>query len=325
MSIVTLTDRIKLYERVFGPGRIDRACRNFDVRCPICAPKDPSKKKLSIFVADDRLHCWSCGFKAHTLVPLIKKFCSRELLVEYCERFMPVGTKHQRCWTISLPSEKPVLALPGDFRMLVAANSRDPDVAAMRRYLEQRNVNEDDMWRYRLGCSDEPAWRRRIIVPSFDAAGNVNWYVGRAIDERRKPKYEAPAGDRKHIIFNEMDVDWKLPLVLCEGTFDMMKCGENAVPLLGSDLNEQSSLFNCILVHETSVLLALDADIRATKTLKHASKLAEYGIDVSIINVRSDPGSMSKKEFTVARSRAEQFDWKLAFRDRLAAATMIDL
>lgn len=328
MATVTLTEKIKFYESVFGPGRLARNCRNFDVRCPICAPKDPNKKKLAILIEDDRCHCWVCGYKAFTLAPLIRKYGSHEQLVEYRDRFMPVSAAGSRCVQVWLgdAKEPEKLRLPKDFRLLVTSSVRDPDLLAIKRYLLlDRKLTEDDLWFFKIGYSNQTKWFRRAIVPSFDKDGELNHYVGRAIDKHRKPKYETPEGDRHHVIFNELNIDWTKQLVLCEGVFDLIRCGDNAVPLLGSDLNEESALFNAIVANNTPVALALDADMKLRKTPRIAQKLMEYNVDVVIVPVPTDPGDMSKKEFRDALKAAQPFDWQQTFFDRLEHAARISL
>lgn len=328
---VTLTDKVRFYESVFGSGRMARNSRNFDVRCPVCAEKGkvPSdKKKLAILTEDDRCHCWVCGYKSRTLAPLIRKYGTSVQLQDYVQRFMPVGTStwQPRCMVITgdLPPSPP-LQLPKDFRLLANTRSRDPDVAACKRYLAGRGLTDDDLWFYKLGYSNEPAWHRRVIMPSFDSDGALNHFVGRSIDRSKRPKYESPEGDRRQVIFNEINIDWSRQLIVCEGAFDLVKCGDNAVPLLGSDLNEESALFNAIVAHGTPVALALDADMRLSKAPRVAKKLADYNIDVSMVEVVTDPGDVTKKEFRAVLKAARPFDWNMTFFDRLAHAALIRL
>jgi hypothetical protein len=324
--VITLTDKVKFYESVFGSGRMARNCKNFDVKCPICDPKDPSKKKLAIHTDDDRVHCWVCGYKAHTLAPLIRKYGSRDQLVEYRDRFMPDSAYKSRVLDDDAgDAPAPKLTLPKDFRLLATAVVRDPDVLAIRKYLITRKISERDLWYYKLGHSDEPMWKRRVIMPSFDKDGELNLFVGRAIDKHRKPKYEMPEGERKHVIFNEINVDWTRRLVLCEGAFDLMKCGENAVALLGSDLNEESALFNSIVANGTPIALAMDADMKTTKMPRVATRLSSYDIDVIIVKVPTDPGEMSKQEFKAALAAAQPYDWQQTFMDRLDFASKVAL
>lgn len=310
--------KLKFIESLLGRGRLARNGKNFDVRCPSCAPRDHDKKKLAIRLSDDFNHCWTCDWKARSLVPLIRKFGTISQLREYGEKFarrrlVPVDDR---------TASDDVLVLPGGFRMLALAYKSDPDVRAAVKYVTSRGLTERDMWYFKIGVSDDPRWHRRIIVPSFDANGELNYYVGRAIDRGRKPKYDNPDVDKLPIIFNELNIDWTGRLVICEGAFDLFKCGENAVPLLGSTLNEESALFNAILIHSTPVALALDADMATTKLPRLATKLLEYDIDVVVVDVSSygDPGKMSKSEFNEALLSAKPFDWLSTFKNRLSSA-----
>lgn len=326
MALTSLSDKIRFIESVFGAGKLARNCKNIDVRCPICAPKDPTKKKLAIRVDDDRNHCWTCGWRAHTLAPLIKKFAGVEKLSEYRERFVPEIERNRRCFVIDVEESKRI-ELPRDFRLLVTAGPADPDARAVWRYVLDRGLTERDLWYFKLGVSDEPRWRRRVIVPSFDGTGRLNYFVARAIDNGRKPKYDNPDFDKLPVIFNELNIDWTQRLVICEGVFDMFKCGDNAVPLLGSDLNEESALFNAILVNNTPVAVALDGDMWETKALKVAEKLVEYNINVVMVDTRSfgDPGAATKEQFRKALDAAQPFDWTSAFRTRLGQASRTTL
>jgi hypothetical protein len=329
VALVSITDKIKFIESVFGAGKLARNGKNFDVRCPECASKDRVKKKLAILLEDDRCHCWACGFKAHTLAPLIRKHGTRDKLAEYVERFMPLVERGKQGRWLDIDEPEPTkLALPKDFRLLVTASLRDPDVLAMRRYLldpipRGRGIAERDMWYFKLGYSNEARWLRRVLVPSFDAQGELNYFVGRAIDRFRKPKYDNPDANKLPIIFNELNIDWTRELVICEGAFDLMKCPDNTVPLLGSDLNEQSALFNAIVAHGTPVVLALDSDMRVKKTPKIARKLAQYDVPVRVTRLpeKADPGLLSKHQMLQLVTQAPVFSWRDTFLDKLDLAS----
>jgi hypothetical protein len=319
VSIVTISERVRFIESVFGVGNLARNSKNIEVRCPACSPLDKNKKKLAIRIDDDRNHCWVCGWHAASLAPLLKKYSSQEKFNEYRQKFMPEWQK-KRFSTTEEKVEKKAF-LPDDFCLLTTSRV-DRDVSDMMKYLQSRNITKDDMWRYRLGLSDDRRLKRRIIVPSFDSHGELNYYVARAIDLNNKPKYVNPEVDRLTIVFNEIDVDWTKRVVLCEGAFDMFKCGDNAIPILGSELNERSLLMNMLLLHNTPVLLALDGDVWETKTIKIAKKLCEYAIDTKVIDTRpfSDPGSSTKEQFNEALSRASVIKWEDAFQIKLNKA-----
>ena len=308
----SLTDKINFYESIFGRGRISGNGKNFDVRCPICAPSDPSKKKLAIRTDDDANHCWVCGWKARSLAPLLRKFGSQEHLDAY-KRLTGVTLV-----TAEVQKQQKI-ELPKDFQLLTLANYEDPDVKAAWRYVYSRGLLDRDAWYFKFGVSDEPRWKRRVIMPSFDSNGDLNYFAARAIDKDRKPKYDNPDVDKNPIVFNEINIDWTKRLVLCEGPFDLVKCPENSTALLGSDLDERHEILNKILLNNTPVALALDGDKWSKKTPKIVKKLQEYNVDVVVVDVRpwGDPGSMSKAEFEEALQVAKPLYWEDRFLTKL--------
>jgi len=314
--VYSLTDKIKFYESIFGRGRISSNGINFDVRCPICSPSDTSKKKLAIRTTDDANHCWVCGWKARSLAPLLRKYGTQAHLDAY--RSM-LGYDGKFALLTAEVEKVQKVQLPKDFRLLTLANDIDPDVKAAWRYIYSRGLLDRDAWYFKFGISDEPRWKRRVIMPSFDSTGELNYFVARAIDKDRKPKYDNPDVDKNPVVFNEINLDWTKRIVLCEGPFDMVKCPENSTALLGSDLDERHEIFNKILLHNTPIALALDGDMWNKKTPKIVKKLQEYDIDVVVVDVRQwgDPGSMSKTEFENALLEAKPLYWKDRFLSKL--------
>lgn len=315
--VSSLTDKVKFYESLFGRGRLSGNGKNFDVRCPICAPTDPTKKKLAIRTTDDANHCWTCGWKSRSLLPLLRKYGTQEQ-VNYYKQTLGINND----LIIAETEEIKKIELPSDFCLLTLGDKRDPDVKAAWRYVFDRGLDEKDAWYFKFGFSNEPRWKRRVLMPSFDAKGSLNYFVARAIDPNRKPKYDNPDVDKNPIVFNELNINWSERLVLCEGPFDLVKCPENSTAMLGSDLDERHELFNKILLHNTPVALALDGDMWNTKMPKIAKKLQEYDIDVVVVDVRQwgDPGSMTKEQFNFALSNARHQSWNDMFLNKINKA-----
>ena len=310
MAVISITDKINFFESIFGHGKLSGNGINFDVRCPICAPNDVTKKKLSIRTDDDRCHCWVCGWKSRTLAPLLRKYSTQTQFNAYRAMIGETGNYNQLVTGAVEDIKK--LELPSDFQLLVFASENDPDVKAAWRYLYSRGLDEKDAWYFKFGISSEHRWKRRLIIPSFDSEGKLNYFTARAIDKDKKPKYDNPDVDKNPIIFNEINVDWTKRIVLCEGPLDLVKCPENSTALLGSDLDERHEIFNKILLNSTPVALALDGDMWNKKTPKISKKLQEYDITNVVVDVRpwGDPGSMSKAEFEIALSEAKPLSWQ---------------
>ena len=323
MIVRSVSDSVVFFEKIFGKGKISSNGINFDVKCPICNSNDPTKKKLSIRTDTSANHCWVCGWKSRTIIPLIKKYGTHSQLLEFQNLF---GISDFYSGLLTGEKEQKKLELPKDFCLLTLANESDPDVKAAWRYIYSRGLSSRDAWYFKFGISNEPRWKRRIIMPSFNNSGELNYFVARSIDKNKKPKYDTPDIDKNPVIFNEININWSKQLVVCEGPFDLVKCPENSIALLGSELDERHEVFNKILLHNTPIALALDGDTWNTKMPKILKKLHEYNIDVVVVDVRpwGDPGSMSKTEFENAIKDAKSIGWDDMFFDRLTKALEIN-
>ena len=317
-------EKLDFFKSVFGSITVSRDGKNVAVRCPICDPIDKSKQKLVIRTIDDIAHCWVCGWKSRSIVPLLRKYFPSHLK-EYIDKFskkdeyVDVSNDQQICLE-DLP-----VTLPTNFRLLATSTKDDLEARIARNYVISRGLTEEDMWYYKLGVSSESELTRRVVVISFDSIGKLNYYSARSLNGS-KPKYVNSKTQRLNIIFNEIYIDWNKPLVLCEGPFDMFKCGQNVTCLLGSELNEEYKLFDQIVIHNTPVILSLDADMKS-KSRRFAKKLSEYDIDVSMIDIGSfhDPGQMSKQEFSNCLTNVKKCSWNNMFNDRLTRASKISM
>lgn len=316
--VETISSRIRFYESVFGRVDLAHDEKNAAVKCPLCGKESSDKKKFIIRLADDVTHCWVCGFGSRSLIAILKKIAPNRL-DEYIKDFY----RGPKCSIENSDTVQEQIKLPQDFKLL-ATSLRDPDVRCAYNHLFKRGLSESDVWLYKLGLSNEHKWQRRIIFPSFASDGSLNYFTGRALDSW-KSRYDAPAVDKLPIIFNELFIDWSQELVLCEGPFDTVKCGDNVTALLGSELSEESYLFEQIVYNKTPIALALDADMRYTKTLKIAKKLQSYSIPVRIVEVQTDPGDMTREEFTEALSLAQAPRWSSMFTTRLKNAAVTTL
>ncbi len=304
-TIFTRGQSISFIEKTFGEGRLSNGGLNVSVVCPECVAKKPSgysKKKLVIRTDNFISHCWVCGYKSRNLVPLLKRW-HPEALQEYIKNFLS-GEQLTDIEQEDTDNEKKlhdVLTLPAGFQLLATAEFSS-EVFKAKKYLERRGIGKkSDLWYWKFGIVEENEdLSHRIIFPSFDCAGKLNYWTARSFSKEAKGmKYQNPQIDRKSIIFNEFNIDWNSPLTLVEGPFDLVKCNQNATCLLGSEFTSEYKLFRTIVENKTPVVLALDPDAKM-KALKIAKELSEYDIKVTLLTVPSekeDVGAMSKEEF----------------------------
>jgi len=296
-------EKIDFIQKVFGPCIVSSDGINVAVQCPNCDSNNQTKKKLSIRLDTDVCHCWVCGLKSRSLAPVIRKFYSRSHLEEYYNRFKERSSSSFE----SEETQEIKVTIPDGFKLLAATQSMlDPDFRSVLRYLKKRGLDKRSLWYYRLGTCTSGRFRRRVIIPSFDFEGRLNYYVGRSIDSDENRRYINARVPKVDIIFNELNIRWDQELTIVEGPFDLMKCNDNATCLLGSGLSDESKLFNRIITNQTPVLLGLDPDMK-DKIQKISKKLSEFNVPVRILDVgeKDDVGEMSRQEFENARINAK--------------------
>lgn len=264
--------------------------------------------QLSVNLECDWFNCWSCGFASKSLYPLIRLAdpnAAREYMGEEGGRLRKRAERQY---------DKP--QLPSGFKPL-SRSSRSFFRPAFLKYLYERGLTDDDILLYRLGYVEDGQFKNRVIFPSFDAYGDLNFVTSRYIydDIPSQARYKNGGNYDKDVIFNEYLVDWKETIVLVEGPFDAMAAGTNAVPLQGVRLNEESQLFQKIVVENCDVVIALDADA-SKKQLKLVENFLDYGISPRVVKFSGDedPAELGKDGFAsrLAISRKIQSSWDIA-------------
>ena len=301
--MISLSERLSLLQKAFGKCVLSRDSTNVAIRCvnPECGSRsDTSKLKLVIKLNNELYHCWVCGIKGRSVLPLFQKYAPAHV-----GRAKDVFSK-TNLKAVQVDDTPQEVELPNGF-LLLAKNlhSKDPDVRAIFRYLSSRGITEKELWRFKLGTSKSGNCRRRVIFPSLDIEGKINYWVARAIDEDRKPKYLNSRTAKKLVVFNEADLNFKKQLTIVEGPFDLVRCNDNTTCILGSSLSKSHALFQECARNLTPILLALDADMQQ-KTQKIASLLYSAGCDVKILPLGSysDVGEMTKDQFLAQKELA---------------------
>jgi DNA primase len=294
-------EKLKIIKDILGSCH--RSGEEYLFYCKKC---NHDKRKLSVNVDKNVFKCWICDYKGTNLTRLVKRygsFLQRQEWEKYSSN-IDLNTSLDDLFssTEEDKQEETVLKLPKEFISLANANLPLSSLEPLK-YLQSRGINKQDILRWKIGYCKTGEYKNRIIVPSFNKDGYINYFVARSYNKREWPPYKNP-NVSKDIIFNELYVDFKNDLVLVEGVFDAVNA-TNAVPILGSSLREDSKLFQEIIKWDTTVYVALDPDAEK-KALHLIRSLLLYGVEVYKIDVSGykDVGEMSKEEFTKRKNQA---------------------
>ena len=267
------------------------------------------KPKLQVNVKNGKWHCWVSGQGGHNLFQLFKKVKAtkkeygelKELSDDFSFEYVP--TKQQNK-DVKLPDEyKP---------MWVKSNS--PIYKHALKYLKSRNISEDDMIKYSIGYCEEGLYSNRIIIPSYDEEGKLNFFVGRDIFDSKLKYRNSPTP--KDIIGFELFVNWKEPILLVEGALDAISTKINSIPLFGKTI--MNNLKRKILEKKVKTLyVALDNDA-VKDSMKIVEELMNEGIKVHMIKMtEKDPNDIGYEKFTDIKNLTDETSFRELMKYKL--------
>ena len=135
-----------------------------------------------------------------------------------------------------------------------------------------------------------------IIIPTYDKDGRLNYFTASSFDKNAYVKYRNPQVSRD-IIPNEHLINWRLPIIICEGLFDAIAIKRNAIPLLGKNI-QLELMKKIVSSFVNKIYIALDKD--ATKQALHfCENLMMEGKEVYFVDLQDkDPSEMGFENFT---------------------------
>ena len=286
------TEKLKLLDSFLGDH--SKAGNEYLFFCPFCSHH---KKKLSINLNKGKFKCWICDISGN-LRKLVRKKANYNIFQQWktLDGEVDLSTNLDELFATTSEQHESILELPEKFVTLTGKKHPITHTKPLN-YLRDRGITEEDLLFWKVGFCFDGEYKNRIIFPSFNNNGELNYYVGRICTGEKFGKYKAPSVG-KDIIFNELYLDFDKDIVIVEGVFDAIKSGQNSIPLLGSTLREDSKLFQKIVKFDTPVYLALDPDA-SKKENEIARELINYGVEVYKVDISQfgDVGEMSKKEF----------------------------
>ena len=269
--------------------------------CPFC---NHHKKKLQVNLDTQRWHCWVCDSKGRSIQSLLRKL---NVDVRDLNRLKDIYGEDD--YTLVEKDEYVAkLQLPSEFKQLhFKPKGFQPEYNQAINYLKERGITQADIVKYNIGYCSEGLYFGRIIVPSYDENGDLNYFIARSYYKEERMKYKNPPVNRDVIVF-ENQINWNEPITLVEGVFDSFSVKRNCIPLLGKFL--LSKLKNKIIekgVKEVTILLDSDA---ITDSTKHTDYFIKNGINVkNIIPTGKDAGDMGFKAVRELLKGATQTGW----------------
>lgn len=282
-------------------GYFDSSVYQYQFNCPECTEENggvpDNKYNLEINLALGKVHCWKCEFKGNISI-LVKRWGGKLLLEEYYKAVKEL--KESKYLDINLFNDdgtsngyvNDYLQLPSTFTKIDLKSCRNKKLVA---YLNKRKIDQSLIDYYNIGYTtwdeEKPSMRSRIIIPSYDSAGELNYWVGRdflppkkmeeitvtddgsgntttkiATPNFTRMKYMNCKVDKKNIILHEDKIQWDATIYLCEGALDCIYY-PNSIALMGKALSKEYEIYQKLYEKANgNIVICLDADTDINET-----------------------------------------------------------
>ncbi len=266
--------------------------------CPACSmekgmPEGDGKGNLEINYDRDVFKCWVCKdthYMSGSIIKLIKKYGNDKNLRDY-KLFKPEAF-------LSNDDKKQIqVHLPEGFRPLKECNPKDFKYNLAMEYLRSRRITDEIIEKFNIGYTTRGTYFNRIIIPSYDSDGILNYFIARWFDKAyTKLRYINPEAEKQEIVFNEGKVNWDSTIHLVEGVTDHIVV-PNSIPLLGKYMDEK--LLD--MLHDkakANIVIFLDGDAVEDAIILY--KKLNFGklkgrIRIAIVSEIFDPSKIYEK------------------------------
>ncbi len=277
---------LQLLESILGKGK-PTSGNNIAFFSPF---QSHYKPKLEIDIhttsnGENPWHCWISDKKGRSISSLFKQLNLPKQNFEQLSRI--IEQTRFRSNFANETEKHVVLQLPTEYIPL-CKTKKTPDFRNAFHYLTGRGITIFDIIKYRIGYCESGEYSGKIIIPSYDADGQLNYFVSRAYYKSDSQKHKNPKVS-KDIIGFDMLINWSQPIVLCEGAFDAIAVKRNSIPLFGKII--QPALQKKIIEQRVKdIYICLDADA-IKKALDIAEKFMGEGLNVHLIELQDQDAS----------------------------------
>ena len=259
---------------------------NYAFRCPFC---QSTRKKFEIDVRTQNSHCWVCNKSGKKISTLFKALnVSREKVSELY-KILNTLPKYSSSTNSAYTASTTALDLPKEYIPLFKHSESTEYRNAIHYLRSKRKITLSEIVKYNIGYCESGEYAKKIIIPSYDITGKLNYFVGRAYYDVDF-KHKNPDVSKDCVGF-ELFINWSLPLVLVEGSFDAIAVRRNAIPLFGKTISENLRM-KIIENKVTQLYICLDKDAQK-QALEHAEYFMNNGVQVYFVDLHEkDPAEI---------------------------------
>jgi hypothetical protein len=297
--------KIAILREVFPDFRIRKGCE-FVTFCPTRRCKSTygnDKRKLEINLHDNKFACWRCHYSGSPL-KLLKEYGKGNQRKRYAEL---MGLH------VSEDTEKERVQLPEEYKFILD-HPGSPAANRALEWISDLGLTENIVYQNRVGVCDSGDYRNRLVFPSFDSDGRLNYFVTRHLYDNNDFKWLNCRASMKDNVFNELFIEWNEPIVLVESVKAYLKhfdSIDNLVCCNGTRISRKHKLFEKIVLNDVPVVFVAFDAVADEEAMDAMKEFYEYGIDTRFVKFpgEAQPDHISGDEFSECLANAQEFDY----------------
>ena len=181
--------------RIFGDVKGYLETEQIQVNCPICQEREglsepDGRFNLEINTALRVFRCWKCDNPKFSggLKRLVRRYGTNVDLQMYVDY---AGDEYY--YDPDKSDEPTYVELPEEFISFKKMNEFDVlHMEAYRYMIIERQISKETLFKYNIGFCVEGKYEGRIVIPSYNANGELNYFITRAFRRGLKPPYLNP-------------------------------------------------------------------------------------------------------------------------------------
>ena len=260
----------------------------FIARCSLCGDSLKSKRKRRFGLKYDNkssvYHCYNCGSSGsfYQLYAIIKNIdvndAYRECEPSISENFSKIHEKFLFKEKHKSEVSAPIHTFNDVTSDCLTEYNYEPGtlnesyVSVLKQFRKDRCMPS----KIPLFFAYKGRYQGRIVIPVYNANGDIIYFQARSTTDHIIPKYLNPIFPKETIIPNFDFFDTTKPVIVVEGILDMYSInGRNTTCCLGKELNDE--FIGKVRTKCRDIIIALDNDIEGKKATKKIIHQSMYG------------------------------------------------
>lgn len=272
------------------------------------------KRKLQINIEKNVFDCWVCGYSGF-ITRLIHDHFPAELKAKYINTLPDFENRAE------VDEVRPALSLPEGSRFLLDSLDDPKAVRSLEWLRRETGAPDESIYFNKVMFCPFGRHAGRILFPSFDDMGNLNFYQTRDVDIVGRYKYINSETKIRDVVFNEILINWSKPIILVESIKSVIAHFRipNVIPILGTKFSKRFRIFRESIFNNTPLVYVFLDPKERSRSYDIMNIYNSFGVETRLIQSKTSkqPDNLRTDEFIESLENYDTFSRKMYLQSRI--------